>query len=269
MTGRTPGPLRDARLPAGILACISLLVAGWTLTLFPSLIRSVKEAFVQTDAGIGFAYLLYALAYAAGSFGGGVLIERVGRKRILAGAALANALGLAGLGLAPTWALFLAAVMLSGLGAGALEGGANGVVLDAYRDVRGRAMSLLHVSFGVGAFGAPLMVSLFLGLGVPWQALAIGSGAAITLLALGYWTAPVPSGRRTHDAAGSLADGAGPGVATSGVITPIGRRRPELLNGPMLLLGLAIAAYVASAIGIASWVVRFLEPAPLATATAA
>jgi len=251
------GSLSDPRLPSGVLACVSLLVAGWTLTLFPSLIRSVKEAFGQTDAGIGLAYMAYALAYAAGSFGGGVLIERAGRRRVMAGAALANAIGLAGLGLAPTWAVFLAAVMTSGLGAGALEGGANGLVLDAYRSARGRAMSLLHVSFGIGAFGAPLVVALFLGLDVPWQSVAAGSGVVVVALALGYWTIPVPSGRRTHVAAM-------PRAAARG-----GRRRPDMLGGPMLLLGTAIAAYVAAEVGVANWLVRFLEPAPLATATAA
>ena len=74
------GSLSDPRLPSGVLACVSLLVAGWTLTLFPSLIRSVKEAFGQTDAGIGLACMAYALAYTAGSFGGGVLIEHAGRS---------------------------------------------------------------------------------------------------------------------------------------------------------------------------------------------
>ena len=44
---------------------------------------------------------------------------------------------------------------------------------------------------------------------------------------------------------------------------------PRLLAGPLLLLGLAIAAYVASEIGVSNWLVRFLEPAPLTTATLA
>ena len=46
-------------------------------------------------------------------------------------------------------------------------------------------------------------------------------------------------------------------------------RRTELLAGPLLLLGIAIAAYVASEVGVSNWLVRFLEPAPLTTATLA
>jgi fucose permease len=43
----------------------------------------------------------------------------------------------------------------------------------------------------------------------------------------------------------------------------------RLLTGPLLLLGVAIAAYVGSEVGVSNWLVRFLEPAPLTTATLA
>ena len=39
--------------------------------------------------------------------------------------------------------------------------------------------------------------------------------------------------------------------------------------GPLLLLGIAIATYVASEVGVSNWLVRFLDPAPLTTATLA
>ena len=38
---------------------------------------------------------------------------------------------------------------------------------------------------------------------------------------------------------------------------------------PLLLLGAAIACYVAAEVGVSNWLVRFLEPAPLTTATLA
>ncbi|HEX5147513.1 MAG TPA: MFS transporter, partial [Candidatus Limnocylindrales bacterium] len=43
----------------------------------------------------------------------------------------------------------------------------------------------------------------------------------------------------------------------------------RMMTGPLLLLGLAIGLYVASEMGVSSWLVRFLEPAPLTTATLA
>jgi fucose permease len=247
-----------ARLAAGLVGCLTLLAIGWTGLLIPSLIRSIEATFGQTDAGIGVVYLVYALAYAAGSFGGGSLTERLGRRLVLGGAMLVHGLGIAGLGLAPTWTAFMVAAMAAGAGAGCLDGGANGLVLDVYREGRGRAMNLLHLSFSVGALAAPLTVGVLVESGVPWQTVTIATGAVVSLLAVAYAIVPMPSGRRWAEGADTPLPAASAGH---------GYRR--LLAGPLLLLGIAIATYVASEVGVSSWLVRFLEPAPLTTATLA
>ncbi len=252
------GASQQARLAAGLVACVTLLACGWTGLLIPSLIRSIETAFGQTDAGIGVVYLVYAVAYAAGSFSGGAVTERLGRRPVLGGAVLVTGLGAAGLGLAPTWVVFVLAAMAMGAGAGCLDGGANGLVLDVYREGRGRAMSLLHMSFSVGALAAPLVLGALVGGGVRWEAVAVGTGVVVSLLAMAYVVVPMPSGRRTSDRAGTRLPG-----------TPADSDGRALLAGPLFLLGIAIAAYVASEIGVSNWIVRFLEAAPLATATLA
>jgi MFS transporter, FHS family, glucose/mannose:H+ symporter len=244
------------RLAAGLVGCLTFLAIGWTGLLIPSLIRSIEATFGQTDAGIGVVYLGFALAYGVGSFGGGALTERLGRRLVLGGAVLVHAFGVAGLGLAPSWLLFVGAAMVAGVGAGCLDGGANGLVLDVYRDKRGRAMNLLHAVFGVGALAAPIVVGTLVEAGVPWQAIAVGTGASVLLLALAYTVVPMPSGLR---AAGDAAASASPGQPA----------RRWLLAGPLFLLGIGIATYVASEVGVSSWLVRFLADAPLTTATLA
>ncbi len=246
------------RLAAGLVGCLTLLSIGWTGLLIPSLIRSIEATFEQTDAGLGMVYLALALAYVAGSFGGGALTERLGRRLVLGGAVLVHASGVAGLGLAPTWLIFVVAASTAGLGAGCIDGGANGLVLDVYREGRGRAMNLLHAAFGVGALAAPLVIGRLVAAGVPWQAIAVGSALVVLLLAVAYAVVPMPSGRRAADEASSRAS------------SSVGSERSRwLLAGPLLLLGVAIATYVASEVGVSSWLVRFLEPAPLTTATLA
>jgi MFS transporter, FHS family, glucose/mannose:H+ symporter len=247
-------PTPDRRLAAGIVGSLTLLVIGWTGLLVPSLIRSIKGAFDQNDAGIGVVYFAYAVAYAAGSILGGQIMERVGRRTVLAGAAVLHGVGIAGLGLAPSWPLFVAAMLPAGLGAGCLDGGSNGLVLDVYREGRGRAMNLLHVSFSVGALLAPLVVGRAVEAGVTWEAIMLLSAAPLAGLAVAYAIVPMPSGRRERV---GVASSTGPRVG--------GR----LLSVPLVLLGVAIASYVAAEIGVSNWVVRFLEPAPLATATLA
>jgi fucose permease len=246
-------PTPDRRLAAGIVGSLTLLVIGWTGLLVPSLIRSIKEAFDQTDAGIGLVYLAYSVAYAGGSVLGGQLMERVGRRSVLAGASLLHGVGIAGLALAPSWPLFVAAMLPAGFGAGTLDGGSNGLVLDVYREGRGRAMNLLHVSFSVGALLAPLVIGRAVDAGITWNAVILLSAAPLAGLAVAYAIVPMPSGRRAAGRASRTAPG-GAG---------------RLLSGPLLLLGVAIASYVAAEIGVSNWLVRFLEPAPLATATLA
>ena len=251
------------RLPAGVVGFVTLLAIGWTGLLLPSLVRQVEATFSQTDAGMGVVYLLYAIAYATGSFIGGPLTERIGRRRVLGGATLVHGLGVVGLGVAPDWGLFLVAALTAGAGAGFLDGGANGLVLDVYREGRGRAMNLLHLSFSVGALAAPLVIGTLVTGGVAWQSIVIGTGALVVLLALAYAVVPMPSGRRATPTR--------PGdAATSDPSDPFHDASVRrLLAGPLLLLGLAIAMYVASEVGVSNWLVRFLEPAPLTTATLA
>ena len=247
-----------ARLAAGLVASLTLLSIGWTGLLIPSLIRSIETTFGQNDAGLGIVYLVYAIAYASGSFVGGPLTERVGRRPVLGGAALVTGVGAAGLGLAPSWALFVFAALTLGAGAGCLDGGANGLVLDVYREGRGRAMNLLHMSFALGALAAPLIVGTLVDHGVAWQEIAVATGAVVSLLAIAYVLVPMPSGRRTT----VTARPAQPAAAG-------GRGGRLLVSGPLLLLGVAIALYVASEVGVSNWLVRFLEPAPITTATLA
>jgi len=239
---------------AAVLGCLAFLTIGWTGLLIPSLIRSIQSAFGQNDAGIGLVYLLYSLAYAAASFGGGPLTERIGRRRVLLAAAVAHGAGVASLGFAPSWPFFVALVVPAGLGAGGLDGGTNALFLDLFRSGRGRAMNLLHLFFSIGALSAPLVVGALVDRSVAWQTVFAVSGLAGFALAAGFAAAAMPSGRAIRARASSSGAREARGV-------PVG------LGVPIILLGVAIGTYVASEVGVSNWLVRFLEPAPLSTAT--
>jgi fucose permease len=249
---------RTAPAPAGILGCVAFVLIGWSGLLIPSLIRSVEAAFDQTDAGMGTFYLGYAIAYAVGSFGGGMLTERVGRRAVLTLAALLHGLGLLGFAIAPAWGIFLLAAAPAGLGAGGLDGGVNGLILDLYRASRGRALNLLHLFFSVGALTAPLVVGRLVEGGVAWQLVVAATGIVALVVGGTFLTVPMPDGRHARIAAAAATD-AGPGAVPS----------RTLVTGPVLLLAVAIGCYVASEIGVSNWLVRFLEDEPLSVATTA
>ena len=237
---------------AGVIGCLTLLLIGWSGLLVPSLIRSIERDFGQTDAGIGTYYLVWAVAYASGSLGGGVVTERLGRRRILIGAALAHGVGLAALTVVPPWEIVLLSAIPGGLGAGALDGGANGLILDLYHAARGRALNTLHLFFSIGALSSPLIVGQLVGAGVAWQGIVMATALAVVPLALLYAIARLPHGRHATAERG--------GNASS---TPIA------LSWPLLTLEVGIACYVAAEVGVSNWLVRFLDTVPLGVATGA
>jgi fucose permease len=238
---------------AGVIGCLTLLLIGWSGLLVPSLIRSIERDFGQTDAGIGVYYLTWAIAYACGSLGGGIVTERLGRRRVLAGAALAHGLGLGTLAVVPPWGIALLSAVPGGLGAGALDGGANGLILDLFQASRGRALNTLHLFFSVGALASPLVVGQLVDAGVAWQGIVIVTALAVVPLAGLYAIARLPHGR--HATTPREAGTQGP--------TPIA------LTWPLLTLEVAIACYVASEVGVSDWLVRFLDTVPLGVATGA
>ena len=125
------------RSVAFALGCWAFVLIGWTGLIVPSLAREVEDGFVQTDVGLGLFYFVTAVAYAAGSVLGGMATERVGRRVILSGAASLLGIGLIAQGVTPDWTAFLAFGVVRSVGAGAIDGGGNGLVIDLYTGARG------------------------------------------------------------------------------------------------------------------------------------
>lgn len=243
-------PARTRRLAA--LAWATFVLIGWCGLLVPSLIRSIKADFGQTDGGLGLFYLVSAVFYAAGSFGGGLVTERIGRRFVLAGAAGLIAVGLALLAAAPAWVVFMVAAIPIGVGSGVVDGGMNGLILDLFRRRPGGALNLLHLFFGVGAAGSPLVVGQLVGAGFDWRVIVFGTAVVAVAIGALFASQAMPSGR--HDRS--------PAAKAS---SSVDLRRPVL---PLVALALAIAFYVSSEIGVSNWLVRFLDEASNDVATA-
>jgi fucose permease len=247
----TSSPVRRKIL--ALLSFGGFILLGWNAVLLPSLIGSAERAFRQTDAGFGLFYFLSALLYAGGSFGGGFLVERLGRRGVLIAAAALMALGLTGEALTSVWPLFLLAALFVNGGAGAIDGGLNGLFLDLYQEARGGALNRLHLFFGVGALVAPALVGQLVTFGVNWRALLLATGAGALALAILCASNAMPSGR--HTARMDLP-----------AAKPLSRAERSLL--PFAGLAVGIGCYVAAEMAISGWLVNALQPVPLATATA-
>lgn len=252
--GQANAPERPVRL-----AWASFFLIGWCGVLVPSLVRQIQGQFAVDDAAVGIWYLVNSAAYAASSFSGGLLTERFGRRAVLSTAAAAFAVGLLLCAAAPSWLVFLLAALPMGGGAGAIDGGMNALVLAVAEGRRGRAINLLHLFVGIGALSAPALVGQLVERGLPWQSVLAGTGVACASLALAVRLTTMPSGRRERARATPL-----PAEATGAATRSSAART---ISGPLLLLAIAIGCYVAGEVGVSNWIVRFLDEAPVATAT--
>jgi FHS family glucose/mannose:H+ symporter-like MFS transporter len=230
----------------------SFVLLGWAGLLIPSLFRSVKSDFDLTDSAIGTFYLVNAIFYAVGSFGGGFVTERIGRRPVLSTAAILLGVGLALEATAPTWATFLVAGVPAGLGAGIVDGGMNGLILDLFRRRPGGALNLLHLGFSVGAATAPIVIGQLIGAGADWRAIILATAAAAVVIGVLLGLHHMPSGRHVRSASPDT-----------------NNRFARVSIVPLVALALAIGFYVSSEIGVSSWLVRFLDSASNDVATAA
>ncbi len=242
--------LARRRESAFALGCWSFVLLGWSSLIVPSLAREVEEGFGQTDVGLGFFYLLTAIAYAVGSVSGGMATERVGRRSAYSAGAGLLGVGLIAQGVVPDWSAFVLFGIVRSLGAGAMDGGGNGLVIDLYRSERGGRLNLLHLFFSLGALAAPFALAARDLAGLSWQTVVVASGLAALPLAVALALTDLADGR------------ARPGLAAGG-------RPSRLLSLPLVVLAVAIACYVASELGVSNWLVRFLDTAAPAAATSA
>jgi MFS family permease len=152
------------------------------------------------DAGIALwavplVWAFHNLVKAAGSTWGGTLSDRLGRRRaILAGWAV-YALSYLGFAVVRTEAQLVAVFGLYGLFSALAEGPERALVADLSGETsRGRAFGLFHAVTGAALLPASLLT------GVLWQRLgagvALGTGAALALLASILMLAVVPETRR-------------------------------------------------------------------------
>ena len=247
-------PTARARLAATGYASFVLL--GWSMLLVPALIRSVEADFARSDAELGVYYFVSAASFGIGALAGGFATERVGRRPLLAGAALLIAAGTAVQGLTPAWPVFVLATVPAGIGSGVIDGGLNALILDLAERGAGGALNLLHLFFSIGAASSPLIVGQLVSGGVDWRMIFLATAGVPIVIGILFAVQAMPSGR--HRPIPSAPD-PGPALATS-------VRRSSRL--PLALLALGIVFYVSTEIGTSSWLVRFLADASTDAATA-
>lgn len=146
--------------PLGALsgtAYSGMFVFGLTVALLGAVLPSLAERLAFTLADIGALFLVMNSAMLATSLVLGVAMDRFGMKVPLMLGPLLVAAALVVIARAGEFTALFPAVILLGIGGGALNGATNTLVADLHEDPRrkGAALNLLGVFFGFGALFLP------------------------------------------------------------------------------------------------------------------
>ncbi|MGQ9630876.1 MAG: MFS transporter [bacterium] len=206
----------------------------------PALLRDLNFSYSQGGTVLLGAYVGFLIA----TLLTGALSDIAGKKAVVFAAGASLFLGIAGYsGLSSFWALTTSMVVL-GLGLGSLEVGGNTIIVDLHSRRRGRYLNLLSFFHGVGSMVAPLYAGQLLAAGLSWRRVYQLSLMLVILLPIYFLPIKYPKGNSSE---------------ISGIdLRNLGR---SAFTGKMALFYFLIAFYVASEIGMASWIVEFLQRA--------
>lgn len=165
---------------AGLFGTAAVL--GLAAASLGPLIPLVREKYNISIATSGLTFLAFSTLALAGACVALFLVTKVQARIGLTTALVALSMGLAGIGLSPTFSLFLLAAALAGLGFGFLDVAINQVVGLGGGKRTPTMLLLMNSLFGVGAIFGPLLIA-WAGIGALPFVLAL-----VSLLGLGFVT---------------------------------------------------------------------------------
>lgn len=190
----------------------------------------------------GTILLLSYLGFLIATLVTGPLADIAGKKLIILLASAFLMVGMLGYSVvSELWSLALT-MFIMGLGLGALEVGANLIIVDIHPEDKARYLNLLAFFHGIGSMIAPLYAGQMLVMGFSWRRV-YQFGAGIALFVLIYFLLakyPRKSGASTNKLN----------------FKNLGK---SAFSREMILFFISIAAYVAAEIGIGAWLVEFLQ----------
>ena len=169
---------------------------------------SVRATFRLPLGELGVLLAATTVGYLGSSFSGGWLVARLGIGRLLVWSSALMVAHAAVCALAPRWRLMMAAGVLAGLGAGAIDAGINAFAALRFPP---RRLNWLHAAYGVGAMTGPLLMTAVLAGSRSWRV-----GYAVLAVALAALTIVFVLTRPLWETEGR----AGPESASAGARSP-------------------------------------------------
>lgn len=173
----------------------------------------------------------------------GLLADVAGKKIVLLIAGACLTLGILGFSTFSTfWPLAISMLVL-GFGLGAIELGANNIIVDLHTAQKGKFLNLMAVMHGFGSMAAPLYAGFLLAAGYSWRLVYQGALVVVAIMVIYLLFARYPQEMET----------------TKSEKVSFRRLAKVAFGGQMGWYYFLIAIYVATELGIASWIVEYLQ----------
>ncbi len=144
-------------------ACLGLLLFGIGLITLGSVATGLREKFMLDEITAGTLFSIMPFGILTGSLIFGPLCDKYGYKFFLIISCLCMFAGFQGIAYAGDLGLLKIFIFLFGLAGGAINGATNAVVADISMENKAANLSLLGVSFAVGALGMPFILGILEG----------------------------------------------------------------------------------------------------------
>ncbi len=205
--------------------------------LLPVLLTEFNLSYIQ---GSNILLMLY-LGFMLSILGSGFIAGKYGNKDVLLIAGIIISLSAAGMSTLQTQWLLYPFFFSIGIALGSIEVGANGIITDIYHEKSGKYLNLLSVFHGAGSMAAPGIFGILLRQNLPWQTVYRGSFFIILLFPLTFIIVKLSSSKSVHKD-----------------ISAVQIQKSSIIEFNLFLLAFLLFFYVASEIGLSSWLVDYL-----------
>jgi len=205
--------------------------------LLPMLLSEFNLSYIQ---GSNILLLLY-LGFMLSILGSGFIAGKYGNKDVLLIAGIIISFYAAGMSILQTQWLLYPFFFSIGIALGSIEVGANGIITDIYHEKSGKYLNLLSVFHGAGSMAAPGIFGILLSHNLPWQTVYRGSFFIILLFPITFIIVKISSSKSVHKN-----------------IPAVHIQKSSIINFNLFLLAFLLFFYVASEIGLSSWLVDYL-----------
>jgi FHS family glucose/mannose:H+ symporter-like MFS transporter len=229
----------------GLLTAASFLaffIFGFTDNLKGSTIPEVLKDLDLNYSQGGTILLGVYLGFLIATLLMGFLADRAGKKSVILVACVCLLIGLAGYSTFRSYIPLIVAMLFLGLGLGSIELGANAIIVDLHAQNKGRYLNLMAVFHGLGSTIAPIYASQLIQAAVSWQPVYRWDMIPVAILFLCFMMLPYPRQEGTPGAP----------IVRKGIWN-------VAFTGQMIGFYILIAASVCAELGIASWIVEFLQ----------